>query len=64
MVATLREPANHQALGIQEIFAGQSLTNKFNDPLKDPRTPDIVLKVNTGVIFTGGSNDRRAWRAE
>jgi hypothetical protein len=21
----------------------------------DPRTPDIVLKVNTGVIFTGGS---------
>jgi len=21
----------------------------------DPRTPDIILKVNTGVIFTGGS---------
>ena len=33
----------------------QSLRNKFNDPRKDPRTPDIVLKVNTGVIFTGGS---------
>jgi arylsulfatase A-like enzyme len=21
----------------------------------DPRTPDIILKVNTGVIFTGGT---------
>ncbi len=24
-------------------------------PPFDPRTPDIVLKVNTGVIFTSGS---------
>jgi len=55
VVATLSEPANQQALGIQEIFALQSLRNKFNDPRVDPRTPDIVLKVNTGVIFTGGS---------
>jgi hypothetical protein len=46
---------NQQALGIQEIFAGASLRNKFNDPAQDPRTPDIILKVNTGVIFTGGS---------
>ena len=38
-----------------EIFAGQSLQNKFNSPTVDPRTPDIILKVNTGVIFTGGS---------
>jgi hypothetical protein len=42
-------------LGIQEIFAGQSLQNKFNSPVDDPRTPDIILKVNTGVIFTGGT---------
>jgi hypothetical protein len=28
---------------------------QVNDPGSDPRTPDIVLKVNTGVIFTGGS---------
>jgi hypothetical protein len=55
VVATLSTPANQQALGIQEIFAGPSLRNKFNDPGSDPRTPDIVLKVNTGVIFTGGS---------
>jgi len=55
VVATLSTPANQQALGIQEIFAGASLRNKFNDPGSDPRTPDIILKVDTGVIFTGGS---------
>ena len=55
VVALLSQPANQQTLGIQEIFAGQSLRNKWNDPGSDPRTPDIVLKVNTGVIFTGGS---------
>lgn len=55
VVATLSDPSNQQALGVQEIFALQSLRNKFNDPRRDPRTPDIILKVNTGVIFTGGS---------
>ena len=55
VVANLSTPANQAALGIQEIFAGASLRDKFNDPTVDPRTPDIVLKVQTGVIFTGGS---------
>jgi Type I phosphodiesterase / nucleotide pyrophosphatase len=55
VVASLSEPQNQQALGIQEIFAGPSLRNKFNDPARDPRTPDIILKVDTGVIFTHGS---------
>jgi hypothetical protein len=55
VVTTLSSPANQQALGIQEIYAGYSLQNKFNAPDSDPRTPDIILKVNTGVIFTGGS---------
>jgi len=54
-VATLSQPANQEALGIQEIFSGQALRNKFNSPAVDPRTPDIVLKTNTGVIFTGGT---------
>jgi hypothetical protein len=47
--------ANQATLGIQEIFAGPALQEKFNSPLNDPRTPDIILKANTGVIFTGGS---------
>jgi hypothetical protein len=55
VVANLSTPANQQALGIQEIFAEGSLRNKFNNPAVDPRTPDIILKVDTGVIFTGGT---------
>src|SRR5580693_5627548 len=55
VIANISQPENQATLGIQEIFAGQSLRNKFNDPGLDPRTPDIILKVNTGVIFTGGS---------
>ena len=58
-VSLLSEPDNQQTLGIQEIFAGPSLANKWDvpgtGPGEDPRTPDIILKVNTGVIFTGGS---------
>lgn len=55
VVAMLTEPENQKTLGIQEIFAGQSMKDKWNDPGSDPRTPDIILKVNTGVIFTGGT---------
>jgi hypothetical protein len=55
VVTMLNEPENQRTLGIQEIFAGQSLKDKWNDPGSDPRTPDIILKVDTGVIFTGGS---------
>jgi len=55
VVSLLSQPANQQTLGIQEIFAGNLLRDKFNSPAQDPRTPDIILKVDTGVIFTGGS---------
>jgi hypothetical protein len=54
-VTTLSTPENQSALGIQEIFALKSLQEKFDSPSNDPRTPDIILKTNTGVIFTGGS---------
>ena len=46
---------NQEALGIQEIFAFNQIVDKFDSPLTDERTPDIILKTNTGVIFTGGS---------
>jgi hypothetical protein len=42
-------------LGAQEIFAGPALINRWDDPAVDERTPDIIVKTNTGVIFTGGS---------
>jgi hypothetical protein len=55
VVANLSLPAVQNHLGIQEIFALNSLEEKYNSPLLDERTPDIILKTNTGVIFTGGS---------
>lgn len=55
VVATLSIPANEATLGVQEIFALNSLKTKFGDPTKDDHIPDILLKVNTGVVFTTGS---------
>ena len=36
-----------------EIFWGPSLDLMFNDPATDPRTPDIVVAPNVGVVYTG-----------
>jgi Type I phosphodiesterase / nucleotide pyrophosphatase len=51
----LSTPSSQQALGVQEIFAGETLRTRWNNPGADERTPDIILKTHTGVIFTGGS---------
>jgi hypothetical protein len=55
VVDTLSTPASQAALGIQEIFALNAMKTKFADPTVDSHAPDIYLKTNTGVIFTGGS---------
>ena len=51
--ATLQPPA----AGIGEIFYGPSLTTMFNapglPPNGDPRTPDIIVQPNVGVIYSG-----------
>jgi Type I phosphodiesterase / nucleotide pyrophosphatase len=52
-VATLS--ANENLYGQGEIFAGPLLSLFFNDPLADPRTPDIIVAPNVGVIYTGGT---------
>lgn len=59
VVKFLSQPDTQELLGIQEIFALNSLSEKFNvpgtGPGEDPRTPDIVLKVNTGIIFASSN---------
>jgi arylsulfatase A-like enzyme len=47
--------ANENNYGQGQIFAGPLLTLFFNDPLSDPRTPDIIVAPNVGVIYTGGT---------
>jgi hypothetical protein len=36
---------------IQEILSGESLKLRFNDPLVDPRVPDIVIQPELGTIY-------------
>jgi hypothetical protein len=51
--------ANAAAAGIGQIFYGPSLETMFNapglPPNGDPRTPDIIVQPNVGVIYTGSS---------
>lgn len=41
---------------IRRILSGTALKIKFDDPAKDPRTPDIIVEPNLGVIYTKPSN--------
>lgn len=60
---------NGPAIGLGQIFFGPSLLPSFDTPgvpangerggeiplLNDPRTPDIIVQPNVGVVFTGSS---------
>ena len=46
--------ANENLIGGGEIFSWSSLQLLFNDPLVDPRVPDIIVAPNVGVTYTGG----------
>jgi len=56
-VATLE--ANATAAGFGQMFYGASLTTMFTapgiGPGQDPRTPDIILAPNYGVVYTGST---------
>ncbi len=43
---------NAKALFIDEVMAGNEIKLKFNDPLKDSRTPDIIVQPVYGTIYT------------
>ncbi len=51
--------ANGNQVGMGQIFYGASITTMFNapglPPTGDPRTPDIILQPNVGVIYTSSS---------
>jgi len=68
-VNVLEMPLNTKAAGIGQIFYGPSITTMFNAPgvpndpgpccfLRpggDPRTPDIIVQPNVGVVYTGSA---------
>jgi len=43
-------------LFIDEVMAGNELLLRFNDPLKDSRTPDVIVRPNYGTIYTTSSS--------
>ena len=46
---------NAVPLFIDEVLGGDELTLRFNNPLKDSRTPDIIVRPNYGTIYTGST---------
>ena len=45
--------ANAKTAGIGEIYSGPALNLLFNPPSSDPRSPDIFVESNIGVVYTG-----------
>ena len=43
---------NAKALFIEYVLAGDSLRLKFNDPLSESRTPDLLVQPEYGTIYT------------
>jgi len=54
--AVAKLEANAATIGADggEIFYGRNLSLMFNDPSIDPRTPNIIVQPNVGVVYTGG----------
>jgi arylsulfatase A-like enzyme len=52
-VKMLQADATHAGIGV--IFVGPTVAQMFNPPDEDPRTPDIVITPNPGVVYTGSS---------
>jgi arylsulfatase A-like enzyme len=54
-VAILEANAGPTGIALGEIYYGNALSINFNDPTKDPRTPDIIVTPNTGVVYSGST---------
>jgi Type I phosphodiesterase / nucleotide pyrophosphatase len=44
--------ANADAAGVERLMRGSELNARFGDPTQDARAPDLVVVVQTGVIYT------------
>ena len=46
---------NMKLLGIGKVYTPNALAGMYQDPATDSRTPDFMVAVNPGVVYTGGS---------
>jgi Type I phosphodiesterase / nucleotide pyrophosphatase len=54
-VKILEENASATGIALGQIFYGPALSINYNDPTVDPRTPDIIVTPNVGVVYTGST---------
>ncbi len=50
--------ANASSVGLGQIYFGRSIQSSFDNPgvpPGDPRTPDIIVTPNVGVVYTGSA---------
>jgi hypothetical protein len=52
-VALLEANLGPTGVGLGQFYYGPSLALNYNDPNKDPRTPDIIVTPNVGVTYSG-----------
>lgn len=45
-------PQSANIAGISQIFYDASILPMFNSPSVDPRTPDVIVQPNVGVVYT------------
>jgi Type I phosphodiesterase / nucleotide pyrophosphatase len=46
---------NAQALFIEQVMAGAEINARFNNPLHDSRTPDVIVQPVYGTIYTAST---------
>jgi Type I phosphodiesterase / nucleotide pyrophosphatase len=54
-VTILEQNASPTGIALGQIYYGPSLILNYNDPTKDPRTPDIIVTPNVGVTYSGST---------
>ena len=54
-VKILEDNAGPSGIALGQIYYGPSLALNYNNPTKDPRTPDIIVTPNVGVTYSGST---------
>ena len=52
-VKILEDNASASGIALGQIYYGPSRSLNYNDPTRDPRTPDIIVTPNVGVTYSG-----------
>jgi hypothetical protein len=60
VAALLGRPENRTKAAINEILWGDALKLQYNDPLKDGRVPDIIVKPLVGVYYASAASTKIA----